>query len=272
MSINVGCIQPEVFHSRRSCYFEVERLLKILIETYQNLDIICLPERWVPFNKNFPDNFQVERGADYLFIKKLAKEFSINIISGAIWERRKESGKPVITSYYFNNSGEEIGRQDKIHLYTYEKKQFEAGKSLIIFNLKNVNFVILICFDMAFFETPRLATENSADILFSPTQIREEGMENWNIYLKARALENRVPIVACNTFGKLFDRLFPGNSKIISFVQGFISPSKLKVVEAPFNGDGFIYDSIDINFPKKIRALRFQDLKEKSKIKVKYLK
>jgi len=266
--INVACIQPEVHQSRRKYYLEVKNLLKALIKTHQNLDILCLPERWVPFNERISDNFQNERGADYSFIKNLAKEFSVNIISGAIWEKRKSCVKPIVTSYYFNNQGEEIGRQDKIHLYSYEKKQFEAGENLIIFNLKNFKFAILICFDMAFFETPRLATENGADILFSPTQIREDGIENWEIYLKARALENRIPIAACNTYGKFFKRRFPGKSKIISFIQGYISPSKLKIIEAPFNLKGFIYDSIDLSFPKKIRNLRFQDLKEKSNIKV----
>lgn len=272
MIINVGCVQPEILQSRKACYSEVEILLKTLIETHQNLDMVCFPERWVPLNKDFSDNFQTERGSDYIFMKKLAKEFRVSLISGAIWEKRKDSNKPVITSYYFDHFGDEVGRQDKIHLYSYEKKQFEAGNELTIFNLKNVNFTILICFDMAFFETPRLSVEKNADILFSPTQIREEGMENWDIYLKARALENRVPIVACNTFGKIFDRTFPGNSKIISFIPGYISPSKLKIIEAPFKSNGFIYDSIDLDFPKKIRALRFQDLKKKSKIKVNYSK
>lgn len=272
MIINVGCIQPEIPQSRKTCYSEVERLLKALIETHQNLDLVCLPERWVSLNKNFTDNFQTERGSDYLFIKKLAKEFNVSFISGAIWEKRKNCDKPVITSYYFDHFGEEVGRQDKIHLYSYEKKQFEAGNNLMIFKLKNVNFAILICFDMAFSETPRLAAEKNADILFSPTQIREEGMENWDIYLKARALENRIPIVACNTFGKIFDRMFPGKSKIISFIPGYISPSKLKVIEAPFKSDGFIYDSVDLSFPKKIRALRFQDIKKKSEINVMYTK
>jgi len=267
--INVACIQPEVLQNREKCYFEVETLLKKLIQNRQKLDIVCLPERWVPFELNFSNNFQVERGSDYLFIKKLAYEYSINIISGAIWEKRKKNFKPAITSYYFNNRGEEIGRQDKIHLYSYEKQQFNPSQELKIFKLNSNNFSILICFDMAFFETPRLAAEYGADILFSPTQIREEGMENWEIYLRARALENRIPVVGCNTFGYFFKRKFPGNSKIISFIKGHISPSKLKITEGPFNSNGYLYDNIDLSFPRKIRKLRFKEIKEKNKINVK---
>ena len=119
---------------------------------------------------------------------------------------------------------------------------------------------------MAFFETPRLAVENGADILFSPTQIREDGMENWEIYLKARALENRVPIVACNTLGKSIQRNFLGKSKIISFLKGNVSPSKLKVLEGLEGSSGYIYSDIDLKYPKKIREIRLNEKIDKDKI------
>jgi predicted amidohydrolase len=178
----------------------------------------------------------------------------------------------MITCYFFDEHGDEIGRQEKIHLYAYEQEQFEPGKELKIFKLNQLcNFAILICFDMAFFETPRLAIENGADILFSPTQIREDGMNNWEIYLKARALENRVPVVACNSFGSYLRRKFIGNSKIISFHKGIISPSKLKIVQGPINSSGFIFDNIDLTFPKKMRKIRLGEKVDKNKINVKII-
>lgn len=125
---------------------------------------------------------------------------------------------------------------------------------------------------MAFFETPRVAAENGAEILFSPTQIRAEGIQNWEIYLKARALENRIPVVACNTYGSLFKRKFPGQSKIISFVKDYISPSKLRVVEGPIDSSGFVYDEINLDFPKKLRKLRFKEIIDKNSIKVRKIK
>ena len=270
--MNIACIQPQIFENRTKCYNEIERILKELLKEHNNCDIICLPERWVPFFRDSAQNFQDQRGNDYFFIKNLAKEYNIKFISGAIWEKRTNSKKPAITCYFINENGEEIGRQDKIHLYAYERELFEPGKELKLFKLNNsYNFTILICFDMAFFETPRLSVENGADILFSPTQIRDDGMKNWYIYLKARALENRVPIVACNTLGKYLKRNFLGNSKIISFYAGHISPSKLKIVEAPINSSGFIFDKMDLQFPRKLREIRFNEKIEKNNIKVKII-
>jgi predicted amidohydrolase len=121
---------------------------------------------------------------------------------------------------------------------------------------------------MAFFETPRLASENKANILFSPTQIRDSGLYNWDIYLKARALENRIPIVACNTFGEFTNRTFPGKSKILSFTFGHYSPSLIKMIEAPYKSSGYVYDSIDIEFANKLRKQRLSEKVEKSEISV----
>ncbi len=270
--MNVACVQPKILPTREECYLHVEDLIQELLEEDQKPDIICLPERWVPLDMNFVNNFQLERGPDYLLIKKLAKKYRINLLSGAIWEKRneKEGEKKYITCYIFDSKGEEIGRQDKIHLYTYELKYFQPGKELKIFKFKNFSFAILICFDMAFYETPRLAAENGADILISPTQIREEGLYNWNIYLQARALENRIPVMACNTVGTIKIqniRKFLGQSKIISFENGAITPSKLIIKEGPPHS-GYVYDNIDLFFPRKLRKFRLKEKIDKENIKI----
>ena len=266
--MRVACIQPEIFKNRMKCYTEIEQILKDLLEQRGKCDIICLPERWAPLSRDPTKNLQEQRGNDYKFIQRLAKEYNIKCISGGIWEKRPRS-KPVITCYFFEKDGYEIGKQDKIHLYAYERELFEPGNELKIFKLnRSYHFAILICFDMAFFETPRLAVENGADFLLSPTQIRADGMENWFIYLKARALENRVPIIACNSFGNYLNRRFLGKSKIISFYEGKVSPSKLKILQGPEKSSGFIFDDINLDFPRKLRKIRFNEKIDKKNIKV----
>ncbi|MFX1377007.1 MAG: carbon-nitrogen hydrolase family protein [Promethearchaeota archaeon] len=270
--MRVACIQPQIFRERDKCYQEIEQLLKELIKKNEKCDIVCLPERWVPYTTDPVKNIQKEKGNDYTFVKNLAGEYNIKVLSGAIWEKKNNLKKPSIICYFFDENGDEIGQQEKIHLYAHEKENFEPGKDLKIFKINQIcKFAILICFDMAFFETPRLAVENGADILFSPTQIIENGMNNWEIYLKARALENRVPIVACNTFGSFLKRNFIGNSKIISFYKGSVSPSRLKIVEGPKNSSGIVFDNIDLSFPKKLRKIRLGEKVDKNKINVKII-
>jgi len=128
--VRIACVQPEVFQENNKCYSEITDILNDLFSKYDSCDIVCLPERWVPLTNEKKINVQKERGKNYQFIKNLAKEYSVGIIAGAIWEKRRDSVKPRITSYFFDNSGEEIGRQDKIHLYSYERKNFEPGEEL----------------------------------------------------------------------------------------------------------------------------------------------
>ncbi|GAH87910.1 unnamed protein product, partial [marine sediment metagenome] len=88
--MRVACIQPQIFQDRNKCYLQIELLLKVFLEKNQNCDIICLPERWVPYFRDPAKNLQNERGNDYAFIKNLAKEYNIKILSGAIWEKTEE--------------------------------------------------------------------------------------------------------------------------------------------------------------------------------------
>ncbi|MFW9973263.1 MAG: hypothetical protein ACFFDF_23970, partial [Candidatus Odinarchaeota archaeon] len=74
--MRVACIQPQIFQTRTKCYFEIEQILITLLEKHKNCDIICLPERWVPLLRNSNQNFQNQRGDDYIFIKRLAKEYN----------------------------------------------------------------------------------------------------------------------------------------------------------------------------------------------------
>ncbi|MBY9005766.1 MAG: carbon-nitrogen hydrolase family protein [Candidatus Lokiarchaeota archaeon] len=266
--MKVACIQPKIHQDIEKCYTEIEILLKNLLKEFNNCNIICLPERWTPFFNDMSHNIQDERGENCEFIKDLAKKYEISILSGAIWEKRDNQKKPFITCYYFNEKGQEIGRQDKIHLYSYEQEYFEPGRVLNIFKLDKTKFAILICFDVAFFEIPRLAVENGADIIFSPTQISIDGMYNWKIYLQARALENRIPVVGCNTLGKICNKIFPGNSKIISFIKGSTSPAKINIIEALTNDSCFLYENIDLDYLKILRDIRLNEVIDKDSIKV----
>ncbi len=224
---------------------------------------ICTPK------EQFLEAIEKERGHSYTLVQNLAKENGVYIITGGIWEER-EHNKYYITCYVFDNKGNELGRQDKLHLYSYEPKIFTPGEYLRIFSHEptHTKFAVLICFDIAFFETPRLAIEHGAEILLSPTLIRADGMYNWKIYLQARALENRVPVVACNPVGSIFGNTYTGISKIISFKRGHTSPSVLKIKEGLESRRDIITERINLSFPNLIRKKRLSEKREQSSIKV----
>jgi len=258
-NINISLVQPFVSKDNDKNFKHVEKLIEEACR--RNPDIICLPERWffLDFvNLNLDQIFQSERGKQYQLVKQWAKEYNVPIISGGIWEKHKEYSRPFVTAYYFDFKGKEMFRQNKIHLYGMEKVILESGKELQVFrdSKLDIAFSILICFDLTISSTlTDLAVNNGADIIFSPTLIRETGMYNYNIYLQARALENRIPIASCNSIFKQLDRNFIGQSKIIHFQKGSSSPVKLLTEEAP-KKPNILNKDVNISFPNKIRKKR----------------
>ncbi len=99
----------------------------------------------------------------------------------------RENNLAAICAYYVDSNGEVRFSQDKIHLYGLEKKFFTPGQELVIFTDTNLDltFSILICFDLNISpELTQIAVDNGAEIIFSPTLIRDIGMENWSIYIR----------------------------------------------------------------------------------------
>ena len=258
-NINISLIQPLVSRDNDKNLRHIEKLIEEACD--QNPDIICFPERWffLDFiNLKKDQLFQSERGIQYQSVKQWAKEYNVPIISGGIWEWHKEFTHPFVTSYYFDSKGKEMFRQNKIHLYGLEKAILESGKELQIFTDKklDITFSILICFDLTISSSlTDLAPSKQHERNSSTTLIRETGMENYKIYLQARALENRIPIASCNSIFKQLDRNFVGQSKIIHFKRGSSSPAKLITEEAP-KKPYILSKNVNISFPNKIRKKR----------------
>ena len=172
-----------------------------------------------------------------------------------VFGKREENNLAAICAYYVDSNGEVRFSQDKIHLYGLEKKFFTPGQELVIFTDTNLDltFSILICFDLNISpELTQLAVDNGAEIIFSPTLIRDIGMENWSIYIRARALENRVPVVACNSIFAYFDQRFTGNSQSIQFQVGEHSPVQLDPVQLN-DEPGVLLTTVNLEFPNEIR-------------------
>ncbi|MHA1269604.1 MAG: carbon-nitrogen hydrolase family protein [Candidatus Helarchaeota archaeon] len=252
--ITVAAIQSKVFKNKKLTI----QTIKEQIKTAKDLgaDIACLPERWNYLDGTIENDPEELDGFSNKAISNYAKEFEIYIIGGAIWQ--KSNGNLIITSSLFNSKGERIGIQQKQHLYLFEKKFFKPGDDLKVFNTEFGKLGILICFDMTFPEVPRKLVLEGAEILFTPVMIRSEGIENWHIYLKARALENRIPVIGVNVVGTMPEKFYSGESLIVDFKKGYITPSKLQLVEGKKNEPDVICKKIDLHFTNKLRKKRLK--------------
>ncbi len=206
--------------------------------------IICLPEHWIPGRK--PDmKIMVS------FLKTLAKENRINIIAGA--DFYSEGKRTTVQSIVISKDGKILGMQSKVHLFGREKLLAEPGNLYNLFDVEGIKTGIIICHDLVYPEVARIYAIKGAELIFSPAKITYDGIEPWHLYIKTRALENRIPIVSPNCCGS---RFFRGGSLIVglrSNKKGIVYP---EILAEAAEEECVLVADIDIESIKKYREER----------------
>ncbi|MEM4546763.1 MAG: carbon-nitrogen hydrolase family protein [Nitrososphaerota archaeon] len=258
-SITVAAIQLKKADNREENFRNVSRLVEDAIKR-SNVDLICLPEKWNIKEGNPLVDSEEPSGPSIKFLESLAEEYGVYVLGGSVWENW--NGKIYNVSRLLDRSGKCICLHRKIHLYGMEKHFFTPGNTLEPCKTELGRIGLTVCFDLAFPEVARILVLKGADIILNPALIPSDGIENWHIYVKARALENRVPIVGVNSVSFERGLSWPGESIIVSFLKGYESPAKLKVVVGKRNEEDVLIQQVDLEYPRRIRAIRLSERAE----------
>ncbi len=113
----------------------------------------------------------------------------------------------------------EIQTADKRHLFSMggEHNHFSAGDKRLIVNYIGFNICVLVCYDIRFPVWAR-NVNNEYDLLIYVANFPEKRIADWDILLKARAVENQSYVCAVNRIGK--DGLgieYNGHSSLLDF-------------------------------------------------------
>ncbi len=194
-SIKVGAVQPYIGSEIEA---NIEGCLKLSEEAAESeADLICLPEQWLSRDPySFIDKLAVLTPKLTGRFGRLAEEYGVHILLGGCVEERE--GKKLITCPVLGPDGSVMFKQSKCHLFRVERELFTTDSRIDVFKVENFTVGILICYDAVFPEAARILSLKGADIIFNPSRVNVDGVEPWHLYLKVRALENRVPIVGVN--------------------------------------------------------------------------
>ena len=241
--VKVGIIQTRTYRTNKEGITRISKFLAKLGK--KKTQIVCLPEQWLKNNEI--NDFDSE----FLDFKEIAKKYQMTIIPGAFYQKIKK--EVTISSPVIGPDGDIIGRQEKIHPYDYEKNTVTPGKKAKIFNT-SCRFGVIICYDMVFPRVSETLVKKGAQILFSPSRIVRRGINPWETYVRARSLENRVPILAAN----VKNRKYGGNSMIIDLLENnkVLIPKIIKIKE-----EGFVVKKFNLLKFEKNRKIRFSDSK-----------
>ncbi len=160
-------------------------------------DLVVLPEAWIHPAPVLDMTGAAESSEKaFAVLRELAGSLGCTLVGGALYLRYRNgyaARVPVI-----DGSGDVIGFQEKVHPYREERHFLVRGESFNVFEASGIRFGIMVCHDVVYPESARTLVLKGAELLLNPSRIRREGVEPWHVYLRARALENRVQVIGCN--------------------------------------------------------------------------
>ena len=185
-------------------------------------DLISLPETWTNLGGGREARERAAEllpqpgetgGPAYEFLRDIARQ-GIAVHGGSIIERGPE--KLFNTTVVFDDTGTEIARYRKIHLFDItgpdgtgyrESALYGAGDELVTCEVGGTILGLTICYDMRFAEQYVALRKLGADIILVPSNFTmQTGKDHWEPLLRARAIEAQSWIVAAASWGGYEER------------------------------------------------------------------
>jgi deaminated glutathione amidase len=184
---------------------------------YKKAQLVCFPEFQMGFSPSDQKPIELNGISETVvtgnFVRSLgqcAKENGIEIIS-TIYEKARTKNKVFDSAVAIRRDGVVMARYRKIHLYDAlgfrESDKFLAGNNIgKPFQFAAAKIGLMICYDIRFPEMSRILSVQGAEFLVIPSAwvhgIMKE--EHWQTFLKARAIENGVYVIAPDQIGNIY--------------------------------------------------------------------
>ena len=215
--MKITCIQMDMALGRPEENFALAKRL-IREAAAQGPDVVVLPETW---NTGFfpREDLPALCDRDCARVKEelgaLAAELNVNLVAGSVANLR--GGKVYNTACVFDRAGKLLAQYDKTHLFTpmHEDDFFEKGDHLCRFSLDGLSCGLIICYDIRFPELTRTLALGGMDMLFVVSQWPDVRMAHLHALAKARAIENQMFAVVCNSCGRAGETRYGGGSLIV---------------------------------------------------------
>lgn len=249
-NIKIGLIQES------SSFGDIEKNLSKAIKIIEDISkkgaqIACLPELYVTgYDMDNKDLYSEEFFVQYhRFIldefSKVSRENNIYIILPTFIIR---DGKKYNSAVFFDNNGNVIGDYDKTHLFENERRVFDRGDNIKVWDTEIGKIGLMICYDAGFPEVSRVLRLKGAEIVFCPSAWRIQDKEIWDVNIMQRAIENRMFVVGVNSVTKTSKLHLFGCSKIVS-------PEGKVVCEIGIDKEESIVCEVDLDMVKKYIGL-----------------
>lgn len=148
-------------------------------------------------------------------IQKLAQQYSIGI--GGSWLTAPD-GELANTYHLIGPSGDILAQYDKIHPFRpfNEHVWLKSGSHPVVADTPWGRIGCAICYDLRFPELFRAYAHLDVQLVILGAEWAIGRIQNWDILLRARSIENQFFLAAVNAVGEIKGETFGGHSSIIA--------------------------------------------------------
>ncbi len=190
--------------------------------------LVILPENFALMAMQPIDNVHIREkqgsGPIQDFLSQQAAHYGIWLVGGTLPMVATSQHKIRATCLVFDNTGQQISRYDKIHLFDVtaapdehycESETIEAGDQVIVVDTPYGRLGIAVCYDLRFPELFRCM--QGIELIALPSAFTAvTGKMHWEVLIRARAVENLCYVFAANQGGyHVNGRETYGNSMIV---------------------------------------------------------
>jgi len=204
---------------------EARRLIASAAE--KGARLVVLPEFFAIMGMTDQDKIAVREqpstGQIQEFLSETARKYGIWIVGGSIPLEASSPNKVLNSCLVFDETGAQVARYDKIHLFNLElgnekyqeANTIEPGGQVIVVDSPFGRIGLAVCYDLRFPELFRAM--KGVDIIVLPSAFTDTtGKMHWEVLVRARAIENLAYVIAAAQGGyHVNGRETHGNSMIV---------------------------------------------------------
>lgn len=131
----------------------------------------------------------------------LAKKYHTCIVGS--YQKKTDDPRPQNVMLVCSPDGEVIAEYAKLHLFSPggEDKFFSSGTEPVTFSFGGLKFGCAVCFDLRFPELFREYLRQGCECMIVQAAWPAARVADWELLLRARALENRGFVIGCGCIG-----------------------------------------------------------------------
>jgi predicted amidohydrolase len=187
-----------------------------LVRGQAGADLVVLPELWPQGGfayDRWEEQAEPTAGPSLQALSAAAADLGAMVHMGSFVER-DETGRMFNTSVLLGADGGVLAAYRKIHLFGFgegEPKLMTPGTEIVVHD----GLGIATCYDLRFPELFRALLDAGALALVMASAWPAKRIAHWRLLCQARAVENQMYVVACNTAGTHAGVPMGGNSMVV---------------------------------------------------------